>query len=583
MSIRRFAMTLGLLMIFTLPGHATPTQSAAADTVTRLADEFVADYKRRFPFTVMYTGIPLEVQSDIDTNSPRDLARWRHVVHSIEAQLERIPETNLVGRPEWVTRAYLIQGIAEAHTAEVCRSELWDPDGWISKLRLIADAQPVATAKDRREAIRRWSHLSEWIDQDAANLAQGLRSGYSAYRDAVESEIKQIDTLIAAPPEQWPTAALAARAHDAEFTRQLGDIATNKLRPATERFKAFLQTEYLPKARATPSIIGQPQGMACLRARLASSTTVDEDPNTMFDDLVARRQTEKDRLLDLARQAYDVRDLSWEDVSRRLRTDPRDTFRDAEEIRSVIEPILARARSALPRMVITPPSGDIVVSPVPDYLRDSAPLGQLFPASNDGTRPATFAYRGVPARFHRVVAESLTMHETIPGHYLQLALLAQKQATPLHPITRIVMVEGSREGWATYAEGWAAELGLYSSAFDEMGRYVNSVTPSAIADLGMQLKGWNVEQAAAYLHEEWPFDKDGQVRGWAANLASSPVSGSETYPVDGIEYEATRQRAQDALGSRFDSREYHQMLLSEGALPIPALNSKVDRWIATYR
>ncbi|MDB6101668.1 MAG: hypothetical protein JWO52_1667 [Gammaproteobacteria bacterium] len=583
MSIRRFAMALSLLIACAIPSQATPTHSTAADTVTRLADEFVADYKRRFPFTVMYTGLPLEIQSDIDINSPRDLTRWRRFVRSIAVQLDPIPEAELVGRPEWILRAYLSQGIAEAHTAEVCRSELWDPSGWASRLRLIADAQPVATAKDRREAIERWSHLSEWIDQEALNLAQGLRAGYSGYRDAVESEVKQIDTLIAAPSEQWPTTALAKRANDAEFARQLSDIATNKLRRAAKRYNAFLQTEYLPKARVTPSIIRQPQGMACLRARLMSSTTVDMDPNAMFDVLVARRQAERARILDLARQAYNVKDLSWEELSRRLRTDPRDTFHDAEEIRSVIEPVLARARSALTRMVITPPSGDIRVQPVPDYLRDSAPAGQLFPASNDGTRPATFAYRGVPERFHRVVAESLTLHETIPGHYLQLEMLAQEQATPLHPITRIVMVEGSREGWATYAEGWAAELGLYSGAFDEMGSYVNSVTPSAVADLGMQIKGWSVERAAAYLHEEWPFDKDGQVRGWAANLASSPVSGSETYAVDGLQYEAARKRAQDALGPRFDSREYHQMLLSEGALPIPALNSKVDRWIAAHR
>jgi len=583
MSIRRFSIALSLLTACVLPSQATPTHSTAADTVTRLADEFVADYKRRFPFSVMYSGLPLEIQSDIDINSPGDLARWRRFVRSIGVQLDRIPEAELVGRPEWITRAYLSQGIAEAHAAEVCRSELWDAGGWTFRLRLIADAQPVATAKDRREAIERWSHLSEWIDQGAVNLAQGLSAGYSGYRNAVESQVKQIDVLIAAAPEQWPTTALAKRANDAEFARQLGDIVTNKLRPAAKRYEAFLQTEYLPKARVTPSIVGQPKGMACLQARLASSTTVDMSPNAMFDVLVARRQAERARILNLARQAYSVKNLSWEELSRRLRTDPRDTFRDAEEIRGVIESVLARARSALPRLVITPPSGDITVKPVPDYLRDSAPIGQLFPASNDGSRPATFAYRGVPERFHRVVAESLTMHETIPGHYLQLEMLAQEQATRLHPITRIVMVEGSREGWATYAEGWAAELGLYSSAFDEMGSYVNSVTPSAVADLGMQIKGWSVEQAAAYLHVEWPFDKDGQTLGWAANLASSPVSGLETYPIDGLQYEAARKRAQDTLGSRFDSREYHQMLLSEGALPIPALNSKVDRWISAHR
>jgi uncharacterized protein (DUF885 family) len=142
------------------------------------------------------------------------------------------------------------------------------------------------------------------------------------------------------------------------------------------------------------------------------------------------------------------------------------------------------------------------------------------------------------------------------------------------------LVEGSAEGWATYAEGWAAELGLYSTPFDEMGGFVNSVTPSAVADLGMQVKGWSIDQAAAYLQEERIFYGFEQTRDWAADLASSPAGGVETYPIDGLQYEAARKRAQDALGSQFDSRAYHQMILAEGVLPIPALNAKVDRWIA---
>lgn len=74
-----------------------------------------------------------------------------------------------------------------------------------------------------------------------------------------------------------------------------------------------------------------------------------------------------------------------------------------------------------------------------------------------------------------------------------------------------------------------------------------------------------------------------EARGWAANLASSPAGGVETYPIDGLQYEAARKRAQEALGSRFDSLEYHQMILSDGALPIPDLNTKVSRWISAHR
>jgi uncharacterized protein (DUF885 family) len=571
-----------LLVMWVMPNQAMPASLKAAAVVTRLADQFVAEYKRLFPFSVMYIGIPLEVQSGIDVNAPRALQRWRHFVRSTEGQLAHVSKSELVGSPAWITRAYLAQGLAQARTVEACRSELWDPDEWVFRLPWIADAQPVATAKDRHEALERWNGLAAWIDQDATNLEEGLREGYSGYRGAVESEIKQIDELITAPLEQWPTTALAKRANDSEFTRQLSDIRKDMLIPAAKRYRDFLQTVYLPKTRVTASIAGQPQGMECLRARLAASTTVDMNPTEMFDVLVARRRAEREHILQLARRVYGVADLSWEEFSARLRADPRDHFHDAEEIRGTIERVIARARAALPMMVITPPSGEMAVKAVPDYLLDSAPAGQFFPASNDGSRPPTFSYRGAPAHFHREVAESLTMHETIPGHYLQWAVLAQRRGEPLHVITRIVLVEGSAEGWATYAEGWAAELGLYSTPFDEMGGFVNSVTPSAVADLGMQVKGWSIDQAAAYLQEERIFYGVEQTRDWAADLASSPAGGVETYPIDALQYEAARKRAQDALGSKFDSLEYHQMILSDGALPIPDLISKVDQWVAAH-
>lgn len=367
-----------LLVMWTMPDQAMPANLKAAAAVTRLADHFVAEYKRRFPFSVMYTGLPLEVQSGIDINTPRELQRWRHFVRSMEGQLSHVQESDLVGSPAWVTRAYLTQGIAQARTIETCRSELWDPDGWVFRLPSIADAQPVATGKDRREALERWNGLAAWIDQDAKNLAEGLREGYSGYRGAIESEIKQIDGLIAAPYEQWPTTALAKRAHDLEFTRKLDVIRKDMLIPAAKRYRDFLQTEYLPKTRVTPSIVGQPQGMECLRARLASSTTVDMNPTVLFDVLVARRRAEREHILELAQKAYGLTDLTWEEFGRRLRTDARDNFRDAEDIRAKIERVLARARAALPKMVSTPPSGDIVVKAVPDYLLDSAPAGQFF-------------------------------------------------------------------------------------------------------------------------------------------------------------------------------------------------------------
>jgi uncharacterized protein (DUF885 family) len=125
-------------------------------------------------------------------------------------------------------------------------------------------------------------------------------------------------------------------------------------------------------------------------------------------------------------------------------------------------------------------------------------------------------------------------------------------------------------------------LGLYSSAFDEMGGFMNSVTPGAVADLGMQVMAWDVDEATGYLQAEMPFLTPTRAHEMASNLASSP-GHVESYPVGTLQYEAARKRAQAILGSRFDSREFHRMLLSDGALPFAALNYKVDRWIAAQR
>ena len=574
--------TLALVVTVSSTTQAEPGERSPDAAVTRLADAFVAEYELRFPFAAMEAGLPLPSQSAINVNTPEDLTRWRSFVRSIEKQLIQIPEAAVSGRPAWVTRAYLQQAIAQERSDEVCRSELWkiSPYEWAFRLPIVAASQPVTTAKERREALRRWAGLAAWIDQDAANLAEGLRHGYSGLRGGVEAEIQQIDALIAAPPEQWPTTTLAKRASDAEFTYQLDDIRTSLILPAAKRYRDFLHDQYLPKARSSPSITSQPAGMQCLQARLAASTTIDMDPRTMFDTLVARRKAEHTRLLELGRQVYGVRDLDWHGLIERVLEDPRNTFRDRADIGSKLEVVIARARAALPEMLVTPPSGVIVLKPFPEYAEATSPAGKLTRASDDGTRPATFEYRADPSRFPGVTAESLTLHETIPGHYLQGAMLVEGNTTKLNAIARLVYAEGPSEGWATYAESWAAELGLYSSTFDEMGGFMNSVTPGAIADLGMQVMGWDVDKAAAYLQAEMPFWTSTKAREVAGSLGPGDV---ESYPIGVLQYEAARKRAEQVLGSHFDSRDFHQMLLSDGALPFTALNFKIDRWIAAHR
>ena len=573
-------IAIGIMAVGTSSAQMPIDDSNLADTVSGLADEYVREFSRSFPFSIMYSELPLESQSTVDISTPADIARWREFVKSIETRLDRIPESEIADRTEWVTRAFLTHGIAEARTNEICRWELWGVGrfGWPFELAVIADTQPVATSAEQEFALERWRKLGGWIDQETANLAEGLNQGYSAYKLSVEANIAQVDAWIALPEDQWATTALANRVNDAEFSKKMTEIATNSLIPAARRYRDFLANEYLSKARVSPSIVKMPRGLECFQAKLAVSTSVDIDPRSMLDILIARREAERTRILELATLHYGEQELDWVKLSFLLRNDPRDTFRDAEEIRETLTAVINRGRAILPSMVETTLSGEIALKPVPEHAVGTIPQGRYSLASADGTRPPTFHYNADPTKFRGVIAESLTIHETIPGHYLQFEVARLNQMEELHSITKIVFVPGSTEGWATYAEQWAVELELYSSAFDEMGGLINSLTWSAIADLGMQIDDWSLEQAEVYLREEWPFDLEGLERQWVADIASMP-GRYERYTIGALQFQAARERAENALGDGFDSRLFHQMLLSDGPLPFTFLNMKVDNWI----
>ena len=149
-----------------------------------------------------------------------------------------------------------------------------------------------------------------------------------------------------------------------------------------------------------------------------------------------------------------------------------------------------------------------------------------------------------------------------------------------HPVARLIHFSGPGEGWATYSEDFAYELGLYGSDRDYIGRYMSSITPWMVLDLGMQVKGWTMEQALAYAIEARPLRSPEQVKETVSFISSLP-GFVIAYPLGGLQWHDMRKRAEAALGPKFDVRAFHQLLLEDGMLPFAALEAKLDRWIAS--
>jgi uncharacterized protein (DUF885 family) len=229
-------------------------------------------------------------------------------------------------------------------------------------------------------------------------------------------------------------------------------------------------------------------------------------------------------------------------------------------------------------MVLTPPVGQVKLEPFPAFQQASAPGGQYLPAADDGSRPAIYYYRNVPQDLYRASLPAVILHETLPGHHLQQAFLTERGRAGNHPISRLLFFSGPGEGWATYAEDFAHEIGLYDSDLDYIGRMMGSIAPMMVVELGMQTKGWSVEQAVEYLREAMPMRPPERAPQSVALISSLP-GFVLAYPLGGIEWQKMRTEAQTRLGKRFDARAFHQMELEDGMLPFAALNAKLQRWL----
>ncbi len=578
MSFRRLALTL-VAIAAALPLHAETDDRAR---VTALADRFVGEFERNFPLSFSFSGLPVERNDGLDINAPADIQRWQAQMKDLSGELAAIDSEKFADAPEWVTWQFLNFAVQQNLSTIVCRSELWSVSalGWQSSLSQIASMQPVGTDQARAEALTRWRAIGPWVDREIANLQEGLKLGYLASAAATRSTIAQLDALLAQAPAESTFMDPAKRDGTPAFTAEWKQVIEGMVWPALTRYRDFLRDSYLEHARTSPSLDGIPGGRDCYRAAIFAVTTVDADPEQLFARAQQQIEHEHGIALELGRKLYGDRATDWKALSDLMRAEPAERFASTEEVRDFTQRTYERAEAAAAKMVLTPPAGKVVIEPFPEFQQATAPGGQYVPAASDGSRPAKYLYRNVTADLYKSALQNVILHETLPGHHLQQAILAEHGRKGNHPIAQLLYFSGPGEGWATYAEDFARELGLYDSDRDYIGAQMSSITPMMVVDLGMQVKGWTAEQAVKYLQDGMPLRPPQRAEQSVALISSIP-GFVLAYPLGGIKWQEMRARAEKALGDKFDVRAFHQMLLEDGMLPFAALDAKLDRWIAS--
>ncbi|HEX7113554.1 MAG TPA: DUF885 domain-containing protein [Steroidobacter sp.] len=558
-------------------------QSESADElaarVVALADAYVDGLTKRFPEQALLRGLPLERQDGLTDNSQVALRKWHAMEDRWAAELKDIPSEKLRGRPEWIILGFLEEAIESSRGLRVCRYDLWPVNqmgGWQALMTQVAAVQPVGSDKARQEALARFGQLPRYLSTEIDALREGLRQGYSTPKRNVELVIGQLDQLLDQPVDQWPLYSPASRDESPEFRESWRKLLADSIKPAVERYRNFLRDEYVGKARESIAISSHPNGAQCYQASFRAHTTLDRPATETFE--LGRKTVEQNlaAALEIGRTRLGANDLP--SLLERLRNDKANRFESREELLSFARAAVSRAREQMPQWFSTVPEADIVVEPYPDFLERTANDG-YWAAAQDGSRPAIYRITLYHyAETTRSNAEITAFHEAYPGHHLQIGLANERPGA--HPIAMLVRNAGFVEGWARYAEALAEEMGLYSSDYARANRRLWPARGMVI-DPGIHVLGWTREQAIKYALESGRFEPEtaqsliDRIAVWPGQLTA--------YDTGALEFFALRRRAEEALGEDFDIREFHSVVVQNGAVTLPMLRDEVEHWLASRR
>jgi uncharacterized protein (DUF885 family) len=239
--------------------------------------------------------------------------------------------------------------------------------------------------------------------------------------------------------------------------------------------------------------------------------------------------------------------------------------------------ILKRIDGQLPRLFSMLPRMPYGIREIPGYAAPASTTAYYFPCSGDGTR-AGYYYVNTYGLDSRPLYEyeALSLHEAVPGHHLQLAL---QMELDLPNFRRFGGVTAFIEGWALYAERLGLEMGFYQDPYSDFGRLIFEIWRAArlVVDTGIHQLGWTREQAIDYMAKNTALTR--------LNIANE-VDRYITWPGQALAYKMgelkirdLRRSAEDRLGTRFDIRDFHRIILESGGIPLSELEARVTRWV----
>jgi uncharacterized protein (DUF885 family) len=568
----------------------TDTDTAAAAELTRLGEAYFAAQHSYDPYNATLLGV---VEFDGLSFDPSREAS-EAAAQELAAVGRRVSEIDPVGLTDAqrVDRRVLT-ALVEGARADAEHS-LWAANAsaksYVSRQGLIFQAVPAMTVDSPEAAARYLSRLSKigaTLDALGRRYLAEAADGRTPTAVGVDHSIRQLAGYLALPVSDDALLKPARDADQARGTDQAAVLAaatahiTQTIRPAMRRLAELLRRELAPLARPDDrvGIREIPGGEAGYLAAVARHTTTELSPRQIHEIGLAELDELAGLWAKIGQEALGESDFAT--IAARMREDPALRFRTSAEIVAVAQDALDRAEAVRDAYFEHYDIPGCVIEEVNPIDADNTAMAYYRPPAVDGSRPGAHCLLTTnPGERYRYEYEALAFHESVPGHHLQLAT-AQTLDVPRYRRHLDVELCAFNEGWGLYAERLADEIGLYSNPITRLGMVSFAALRACrlVVDTGLHQFGWSRRQAIDFMYDHTATTRDNAVNeidryiAWPGQ-ALAYVTGKR-------EIVRLRERAQRALGPRFELRGFHHAVLRNGAIPLTLLDDEIERWTAT--
>ncbi|MEA2786407.1 MAG: hypothetical protein QOF71_2511 [Candidatus Eremiobacteraeota bacterium] len=560
--------------------HGAPTADAELEAL--LAEDW-RDDRRRHPLAASLDGdrsADGRWEDQSETALAGEAAHRRRVL----ARLETIPRAALSDSAQLDRELYAGQ-LRDALRGYELGAHFFalDPREGVHTYAYYAEQLPFAGAAEYESWLQRLDAYPRAVDDAIALLRAAIARELLWPRASIERLPAQLDRLVTEPERSAfysPFARIPASlgAAGAGGLRERGRRAiAERVNPALRALRAFVVDEYLPAAPVHAGMTHLPGGDALYAYFSHTYTTTDLTPDAIHElgvREVARIRAEMEALA--PQTGYQG---SLHDVFAQFRADPANYYPTGEALLAAYRNIAKRIDPELVKVFRTLPRMPYGVVPIPAALAPDTTTAYYYPGALDGSRAGSYyvnLYRPEQRPIYEMMA--LSLHECVPGHHLQIALAQELQGLPdfrraSNAYTAYV------EGWGLYAESLGDEMGLYDDPKSKFGALTYQMWRAVrlVVDTGIHARGWSRARAVDYFLDnaaKTRLDVENEIDRYITRPGQALA-----YKIGELKIRELRERARTRLGARFDLRDFHDVVLGAGALPLDVLETRVGNWL----